>query len=152
MAVERCRREKLKLCILDVSSRRIETIPGSTSFFSPRWSPDGRYIAGLDRNASNLQVFDLKTQRWAALTANGDVQFPSFSRDGRFIYFLHAGRDQGVFRIPVTGGKLERVADLREQHLTGFVGFSMSLDPTDTPLVLRDVGSDDIYALTLEEK
>jgi eukaryotic-like serine/threonine-protein kinase len=143
---------ELNLCILDVPSRRIETIPGSTSFFSPRWSPDGRNIAGLDRTASNLQVFDLKTQRWTALTANGNVQFPSFSRDGRFIYFLHSGRDQGVFRIPVTGGKPERVADLREWHLTGLVGFSMSLDPTDAPLVLRDVGSDDIYALTLEEK
>jgi len=99
-----------------------------------------------------LQVFDLKTRRWTALTASGDVQFPSFSRDGRFIYFLHTGRDQGVFRIPVTGGKPERVADLGERHLTGLVGFSMSLDPTDAPLVLRDVGSDDIYALTLEEK
>ncbi len=143
---------ELKLCILDVSSGRIETVPGSTGFFSPRWSSDGRYIAGLDRNASNLQVFDLKTQRWTALTANGNVQFPSFSRDSRFIYFLHTGRDQGVFRIPVTGGKPEQVADLGAWHLTGLVGFSMSLDPTDAPLVLRDVGSDDIYALTLEEK
>ena len=141
-----------KLCILDMSSRRIEAIPGSTGFFSPRWSPDGRYIAALDRTASNLQVFDLKTQQWTTLTANGNVQFPSFSRDGRFIYFLHSGRDQGVVRIPVTGGKPERVADLREWHLTGLVGYSMSLDPTDAPLVLRDVGSDDIYALTLEEK
>jgi hypothetical protein len=83
---------------------------------------------------------------------HGDVQFPSFSQDGRFIYFLHTGREQGVFRIPVTGGKPEQVADLGEWHLTGLVGFSMSLDPTDAPLVLRDVGSDDIYALTLEEK
>jgi len=149
---ERLPTRELKLCILDVPSGRIETIPGSTSFFSPRWSSDGWYIAGLDRNASNLQVFDLKTRRWTALTASGDVQFPSFSRDGRFIYFLHTGRDQGVFRIPVTGGKPERVADLGERHLTGLVGFSMSLDPTDAPLVLRDVGSDDIYALTLEEK
>ena len=56
-----------------------------------------------------------------------------------------------MFKIPVTGGKPERIADLREGHLTGFVGFSMSLDPTDVPLVLRDVGSDDIYVLTLEE-
>ena len=149
---ERLPTRELKLCILDVSSGRIETIPGSAGFFSPRWSPNGGHIAGLDRNASNLQVFDLKTQRWTALTANGDVQFPIFSRDGRFIYFLHAGSDQGVFRIPVTGGKPERVADLEEWHLTGLVGFSMSLDPTDAPLVLRDVGSDDIYALTLEEK
>jgi hypothetical protein len=143
---------ELKLCILDVSSGRIETVPGSTGFFSPRWSSDGRYIAGLDRNASNLQVFDLKTQRWTTLTANGDVQFPSFSHDSRFIYFLQSGRDQGVFRIPVTGGSPERVADLRDWHLIGLVGYSMSLDPTDAPLVLRDAGSDDIYALTLDEK
>jgi hypothetical protein len=31
-------------------------------------------------------------------------------------------------------------------------GFSMSLDPTDSPLVLRDIGTNDIYALTLEQK
>jgi len=28
----------------------------------------------------------------------------------------------------------------------------MGLDPTDAPLLLRDIGSDDLYALTLEEK
>ena len=149
---ERLPKGELKLCILDVSSRQIESIPGSTGFFSPRWSPDGRYIAGLDRTASNLQVYDLKTQRWATLTANGDVQFPSFSHDSRFLYFLRSGLDQGVFRVPIAGGNAERVADLRDWHLTGLVGFSMSLDPTDAPLVLHDVGSDDIYALTLEEK
>jgi len=27
----------------------------------------------------------------------------------------------------------------------------MNLDPTDAPLLLRDVGSADIYALTLED-
>jgi len=99
-----------------------------------------------------LQIFDLKKQRWTTLTADGDVQFPSFSHDSRFIYFLRSGRNQGVFRIPVMGGTPQAMGDLRDRHLTGFVGFSMSLDPTDAPLVLRDVGSDDIYALTLEEK
>ena len=38
------------------------------------------------------------------------------------------------------------------QRRTGLASFSMSLDPTDTSLVLRDVGSDDICALTLQEK
>jgi hypothetical protein len=28
----------------------------------------------------------------------------------------------------------------------------MGLDPTDTPLTLHDIGTDDIYALTLERK
>jgi hypothetical protein len=28
----------------------------------------------------------------------------------------------------------------------------MGLDPTDAPLVLRDIGNDDIYALTLDQR
>jgi hypothetical protein len=52
----------------------------------------------------------------------------------------------------VTGGKEERVVDLSKLHITGLFGFSMTLDPTDAPLIVRDVGSDDIYALTLEER
>jgi hypothetical protein len=92
----------------------------------------------------------VKLQRWFALPVNGEIEFPNFSRDGRFIYFLSGGQDPGVFRIPVTGGREERIVDLMGFHLTGFFGESMSLDPTDAPLVLRDVGTDDIYALTLE--
>ncbi len=86
------------------------------------------------------------------VAVNGDVQFPSFSRDSRYIYFVRPGRDQAVFRVPVIRGKEERVADLAQWHITGILDFSMTLDPTDAPLVLRDVGSDDIYALALEEK
>jgi len=63
---------------------------------------------------------------------------------------VRPGRNQGVFRIPVSGGKEERVVNMTDWHLTGYFGYSMSLDPTDAPLVLRDMGSDDIYALTFE--
>jgi hypothetical protein len=50
------------------------------------------------------------------------------------------------------GGKPERVADLKGVHYTGYYGLWMGLDPTDTPLILRNTGTYDIYALTLEEK
>jgi Tol biopolymer transport system component len=143
--------EKRDLRTLNLKSRQITTIPGSTGLESSRWSPDGRYmVAVVYWSHTELRVFDFKTQRWLSLPTGGDVEFPSFSRDSRFIYFLRYGRDQGVFRIPVTGGKLERVVNMANWHLTGSFGFSMSLDPTDAPLVLRDVGSNDIYALTLE--
>ncbi len=39
---------------------------------------------------------------------------------------------------------------MHSRHLTGGFGLSMSPDPNDTPLVLRDTGSHDIYALTVE--
>ena len=96
------------------------------------------------------RVFDLRLQRWSDLLVNGDVQSPNFSRDSKFIYFLRCGKGQGVFRIPVTGGREEPAVDMRGWHITGYVGCSMSLDPTDGPLILRDVGTDDIYALTLD--
>ena len=142
--------EKRDLRILDLGTHQITIVPGSTGFWSTRWSPDGRYIAAFNPE-TEFRVFDVKTQQWTALpTRGGLVAFPSFTRDSRYIYFLRCANDQGVFRIPVTGGNEERVVDGREWHTTGWNGCSMSLDPTDTPLILRDVGSIDIYALTLE--
>jgi hypothetical protein len=109
-------------------------------------------VAFFADSRPSLPVFDFKTQQWSTVPLNGNVEFLSFSRDSRYIYFLRFGRDQGVIRIPVTGGKEERIIDMPNWHITGSFGFSMTLDPTDAPLVLRDIGSDDIYALTLEEK
>jgi dipeptidyl aminopeptidase/acylaminoacyl peptidase len=143
---------KQDLRILDLLSREVHTVEGSTGMWSPRWSKDGRYIAALDRDSQTvMHVFDVKQQRWTRLDLDGDGSYPNFSHDGRLIYFLQSGAAQGVFRIPVTGGKTERVVDLKDWHLTGQFFASMSLDPTDAPLMLRDSGSGDIYALTLEE-
>ncbi len=77
---------------------------------------------------------------------------PEWSRDGKFIYFRRVMGDPGVFRIPVKGGAVEKIVDLKDWHDTGWFGRYMGLDPTDAPLLLRDIGSDDIYALTLEQK
>ena len=143
---------KRDLRFVDLETRQVSILPGSDGMWSPRWSPNGRYIVGLHGFAGVLPLYDLSTQLWRTLADDGDVQFPSFSRDGRFLYFLRYGSDLGVFRVPVAGGKVERVVNMTDWHLTGVFGYSMSLDPSDAPLVLRDTGSDDIYALTLEEK
>jgi len=57
-----------------------------------------------------------------------------------------------VFRVRVSGGNAERVVDLKGFRYTGAFSDWMGLDPTDTPMLLRDVGTADIYALTLEQK
>ena len=141
------------LRILDLASGQATVVSDSSGMFSPRWSPDGRFILALFAlSPGRLPIFDCKTQQWSLAPVNGEVEFPSFSRDSRYVYFLRRGSDQGVYRIPVAGGKEERVIDIPQWHITGYLGFSMTLDPNDAPLVLRDVGTDDIYALTLEEK
>ena len=141
------------LRIVDLDTRRVKILPGSEGVGSPRCSPDGRYVLGFFNPAKDklaIRIFDFVTQTWRTLPVGAGAGFPSFSRDSRWIYFLRFGRDQGVFRIPMVGGKEERVVNMADVHLTGYWTFWMSLDPTDAPLILRDTGSDDIYALSLD--
>ena len=137
--------------ILDLPNGQITDIPGSQGRWSPRWSPDGRYIYGLTSDSDSLTVFDIKTQQWSVIQEGG-VAYPSSSRDGKFIYFLRPVDDPGVYRIRPSGGEAERVVDLKGFRHTGVLSLWMGLDPTDTPMLIRDTGSDDIYAFTLEQK
>ncbi len=73
-------------------------------------------------------------------------------RDSQFLYYLLLGSDQAVYRVRVKGGEPERVVDLKDWRMTGYNSFWMGLDPTDAPLLLRDDGTSDLYALTLGEK
>ena len=148
-------REGSSLSILDMTTGRVEKVSGSTGKWSPRWSPDGRYLVAMSWNSpSSLWLFDIQAQHWSPLPYRGIVDYPEWSSDSRFIYFLHQeGDDRGVFRVRAKDGAAERVVDLRNVHVTGGAfDFWFGLDPADSPLILRDISGDDIYALTLEEK
>jgi Tol biopolymer transport system component/DNA-binding winged helix-turn-helix (wHTH) protein len=141
------------LVVLDLATSRVTPVPGSAGLWSPRWSPDGKYIAAMSFEFQGLKVLDVATQRWSTLPVSKRMDYPAWSSDSKYIYFLRLENgDRGVYRIRATGSKAERVADLKDWHITGLATYWMALDPTDAPLLLRDVGSDDIYALTLEEK
>ena len=137
--------------VLDLATRQVSVLPGSAGLGSPRWSPDGRYVAAISDDFPGLKILEIATQRWSTLPLGKRVDYPAWSSDSKYIYFLRlVNGDRGVYRIRAIGGKIERVADLKEWHITGFFSYWMALDPTDAPLLLRDVGNDDIYALTLE--
>lgn len=145
-------RFKHEVRVLDLGSGQVITVPGSSNEFGARWSPDGRYLVTEGAGALSLNVFDFKTQRWSALPQKGIVASPEWSRDSKYIYFRRPVDDRGIFRIRIAGGSAERIVDLKDWHDAGWVGRYMGLDPTDAPLLLRDIGSEDIYALALEEK
>ena len=143
---------KQSICILELSTGQVTDIPNSQHRYSTRWSPDGQYLAGLTTESKqSLTVFDFKTQQWSDIQKDDDG-YPTWSHDGKFIYFLRTVDDPGVYRIRPSGGEAERVVDLKGFRFTGVWRFWLGLDPEDTPLLLRDTGTDDIFALTLEER
>jgi serine/threonine protein kinase/Tol biopolymer transport system component len=137
--------------ILDVDSRNVTTLPGSEGMFSSRWSPDGKYISASSFDQLSINLFDLATRKWTVLH-KGIIAFPAWSADSRFIYYLSYVDDPGVFRVRVADGQVERLFSLMNVGYTGTLGSWMGLDPTDAPLMLRDRGTNDIYALTPAEQ
>lgn len=142
---------RLDLQILDIATHKVTTLPESDSMIGPRWSPAGRFIVAHSANGSELKLFDFQQQRWTDLAKDGGT-YLNWSRDGQFIYFLRSSGAMGVYRIRRSGGQAERVVDLNGFHLIGLWGEWMGLDPEDAPILLRDTGNEDIYALTLEQR
>jgi Tol biopolymer transport system component len=141
---------KTEIRILDLSSLQVTTIPGSVGLFSPRWSPDGGFIAALPFDSRGMKIFDVATQRWSELPDKEGIAYPEWSRDSKMIYYTRTGGEEGLFRIRVMGGQAEFINGMKDWPSAGS-GW-MGLDPTDAPLLLRDHGTSEIYALTLEEK
>jgi Tol biopolymer transport system component/DNA-binding winged helix-turn-helix (wHTH) protein len=151
--------------IVDLATGKVSVLPkGPEGFYAPLWSPDGRYIAGESFDTTKLAIFDLRAGEWKNLLDSENARHHYWtgenigchywSHDSRFIYFLSWIQDKaGVYRVPVSGGRAELVFDIPEGFRgTGYYDYWMSLDPDDTPLILRDVGTDEIYALTLDQK
>jgi serine/threonine protein kinase/Tol biopolymer transport system component len=134
------------ILILDVRTNQVSTLPGSRGLFSPRWSPDGRYLVALPFASRSLMLFDFATQKWEEITKLS-LGFPNWSKNGDYVYFLHGENQPSVMRIRIRDRRLERVADLKNFRQTGYWSFWLGMAPDDSPLLLRDIGTKEIYAL-----
>jgi Tol biopolymer transport system component/predicted Ser/Thr protein kinase len=136
--------------ILDFRTRQVSTLPASAGLFSPRWAPDGRYLVALSSHSSGLMLFDFKSQKWSVLV-KGLAGYPSWSHDGRFVYFLALSKPPAIARVAI-GGKVEQVASLEGFQFTGFYTYWFGLAPDDSPLLLKDVGTQEVVSMAWHER
>ncbi len=137
--------------LLDLRTRAATKLPGSDGLYSPRWSPDGRYIVALTLDSLKLMLFDTTTQKWSEL-ARIFVAYPNWSRDSRYIFFDGIlDNEEGFYRVQLSNGKLERLFSLRGfQAAGGAFGNWSGLAPDDSPLLARDASVQELYALDLD--
>jgi eukaryotic-like serine/threonine-protein kinase len=136
--------------VLDLITHQLSTLPGSRGLYAARWSPDGRYIVAMPSDQLSLVLFDFQTQKWSQI-AQVRAGFPNWSRDGQYVYFLRWLVNPAVLRIRIRDREVEQVSDLTNLPTTGNLGPWLGLDPDDSPLLLKDTGTQDVYALDWEE-
>ena len=136
---------------LDLKTRRASAIPGTDGLFSPRVSPDGRYISALTFGQTKLMLFDASTGRWSSLAEGEQVGYNEWSHDGKYIY-MRENRDGAgeLVRVRIKDGVLEHLSSLKNfpQPSDPFASW-IGLTPDDAPLLMHDRSVQEIYALDL---
>jgi serine/threonine protein kinase len=122
----------------DLHARSLTIVPGSHRLFSPRPSPDGRYLAALGQNSYELMILDRHSAQWSKLR-DGPVAYPAWTRDGSWLHFRseHWGGAAAFARIDPVSGREEPVAVADQPTVMGGEwGAWSGLSPDDAPLVL----------------
>jgi len=93
-------------------------------------------------------LFDFATQKWTEL-AKTDIGSMNWTRDGKHLYFdSGSGLDPAISRVRMADRKLERVTGLKDFRRVEFSLYPWSgLTPDGAPVLLRDVGTQEVYAL-----
>jgi eukaryotic-like serine/threonine-protein kinase len=139
--------------VVDLKTSQVLDIAGSENLFSPRYSPDGRHVAALSADSTKLMLFDMQNKdmekkTWKQLAASR-FGFENWSHDGKYLYAEdYSGQNDDLVRVSLATGKVERLLSLKEIP-RGFDPweFWVGLSPDDSPLLMRDRSTQEIYSL-----
>jgi Tol biopolymer transport system component/DNA-binding winged helix-turn-helix (wHTH) protein len=139
--------------LFNLQNQTRTTVPHSEGLFSPRWSPDGKWIAALTLAQNKVMLFDVANQRWSELASTSACD-PNWSSDSKAI-FVHAflAENQPILRIAVPGGEVKVVASSADFHSGEPADYFFGgLTPEDLPLVRPRVGTGNLYTLDLDRR
>jgi len=134
--------------IADLKTSQISDVPDSENLFSPRSSQDGRHVAALSADSTKLMLYDIEKNSWSQLAVSR-FGFENWSHDGKYVYAEdYSDKTDDIVRVNVADSKMERLLSLKEIP-RGFDPweFWVGLAPDDSPLLMRDKSTQEIYSL-----
>ncbi len=139
------------LSILDLRSNQTQPVPDSENLFSPRWSPDGKYIAALSLDQRSVRLFTVATRSWTTLQVPSGAD-PVWASDSHALY-LHASLDRGqpIDRISIPDGRVQEIVRLADAPASDAVDYVFGgLTQDNLPLVRARTFTGNIYSLDLK--
>ena len=138
---------------VDLRTNTVSTLPGSEGLQSPKWSPSGRYVVANTADWQKLMLFDFTTQKWVELFAGRGLSRRHWSRDEEYVYFYNlSGEGPSIQLVRIRDRKVERVVlgEVGRIGVGNLGGVWFGLSQDDFPIMLRDVGTQEIYALDVD--
>ena len=137
--------------ILNLKTREVTTVPDSRNYFSPRWSPDGRWLLALDQDTFALKLYSFTTHTWEQLTGLAG-SYPNWSADSQCVFFNIGGGAEPYYRICLADRKPELLVNLGDggQLVSATFNYWTGMTPDGSILGIRDISVEEVYALDVE--
>jgi Tol biopolymer transport system component len=146
--------EDLNFKVVDLATHQTEILPGSEQLFSPRWSPNGRYVAALSPDYTKVMLFDHQTKKWSVWLSEsaGAVSYPIWSADSKSLYFDDLVTDEeSIRRVKIGSNHAEKVFKLEGiERYPGPFGLWSGRTADGSWMFVRDRSTQEVYQLTLE--
>jgi Tol biopolymer transport system component len=140
--------------LFDVEAKRIAPLPGAEGLTAPSWSPDGKYVAAVNRD-NQMTLLDFQSRRARELSP-GAPSTPckmAWSRDSLSVYVqdCFGGAAQPVYRVWIRDRKVERLTPAEPILPGNVVAFGFSgLTPDGSILGTLVRNNSDLYALDVD--
>jgi Tol biopolymer transport system component len=139
---------------IDLATGKVGTLPDSDGLMTARWSPDGRFIAAMNREKNQVMLFDLKSEKWRKLADAIPGPDLSWSADSKYLYANIPGTDARIVRIRISDGSRETMFEFHSQDkfdLADSEDMQFSVAPDDSIVLHHRNLSEEVYAYDLRE-
>jgi Tol biopolymer transport system component len=143
-----------ELQFLDLRTGKRSDVPGSQDLTGGQWVSEDTLVAA-PINQAKLMIFDIRTQKWSDLVPGkvpSSVINWAHSPDYKYVYYTTGGAQPEALRIRLADHKVETIASLKDlrRALSPDSNTQISVAPDGSAIFTRDVGTQEIYALTLK--
>jgi len=137
--------------VFDLRTGKLSAIPSSVGLGGGEWITSDSMVAAT-RDQKKFRVFDFNSQKWSDLIAGYFVNW-NMSPDRKYFYFVTGGAEPKAQRLRFSDRQIETITTLKDLHRVEDsveFGTQINVAPDGSPVFTRDIGSQEVYALTMK--
>lgn len=143
-------RNSFRLQTVDLRTGVLTPVPGSDGLVGGFWTASGAIVAGSE-DKTKFRLFNFQARQWQDLASGWFVNW-FIAGDRQNLYCTTGGQEPKILRIRLADGATETLTALKDLRrlVDTNTGTYLGVAADGAPLLSRDLGTQEIYALAVQ--